>query len=384
MPRLTARPLSAAGVALALAALLVGCGADPDEPSPSGRLTTSSASPSASPTQTEADASAVAPTDAESLLDYLEQHADQTGLVIRRAGDPEPLVADSSDEPRSLASTRKILLLLAVAEDVAAGTLDPAEQVAIEDVERWYAPGTDGGAHDAAVAELGPDWTVQTVAQAMIIYSDNAATDWLLDRVGGSAAVDEVIDAYGMTSQDPLWVTLGEYLAWELEPEALLAASPAERVGIAERLAQAHPAGPVEVTLPPVEDQRDLAAVSTRGTAGEWAALMDAVATEAEAGDPAAAYTVEVLSWPLAVGDNAEKYTLFASKGGSLPGVITEADVIQPKGGERLTVVQLYGDLAPDAESAIAADFVHQQLLVRLAEDPAFLAEVADRLGGDS
>ena len=45
-----------------------------------------------------------------------------------------------------------------------------------------------------------------------------------------------------------------------------------------------------------------------------------------------------------------------------------------------MTVVQLYRDLPPDVEAAVVPDFLQQQLLVQLAQDPAFLAEVAERL----
>ena len=130
--------------------------------------------------------------------------------------------------------------------------------------------------------------------------------------------------------------------------------------------------------------QRELAGVSTSGTAAEWAALMDAIASAAADGDAVASYALEVLSWPLAIGDNAAAYSIFAEKGGSLPGVITEAAVIQVKGGERLTVIQLYRGLPPEVEASVGPDFIHQQLLALLAQDPAFLDEVAERLGTGS
>ena len=62
---------------------------------------------------------------------------------------------------------------------------------------------------------------------------------------------------------------------------------------------------------------------------------MDAVGTGAAEGDPVETFALRVLSWPLAIGDNAATYSIFADKGGSLPGVLTEATVIQPEGGDR-------------------------------------------------
>jgi beta-lactamase class A len=51
------------------------------------------------------------------------------------------------DEPLVMASTMKIVVLAAYAEAVASGDLDPAEQVLVADLEQYYLPMTDGGAH---------------------------------------------------------------------------------------------------------------------------------------------------------------------------------------------------------------------------------------------
>ena len=228
MNRRGTRHLTAPVAALAAAALLLtGCGSDGDGDGdgddPTAPPTSSGAPPASSaPSDSSGTDQTAAPvTDPSSLLDYLEQNQDQTGLVVLREGESEPVVSTSADELMPLASVRKVLILMAAAEGVVGGMLDPAEPVAVADVERWYAPGTDAGAHEAAVTELGASWTVQTAMQAMIMYSDNAATDWLLDRVGGTPTIDRVADAFGMTAQEPVWPGLGEVLAWDLEARCL-------------------------------------------------------------------------------------------------------------------------------------------------------------------
>ena len=100
----------------------------------------------------------------------------------------------------TLASTIKIVVLAAYAREVAAGRLDPHAELPIREWERFYLPGTDGGAHAAALAALGiptdqdgfasnPEAAVSwdRIAQAMIRSSDNAATDLLLIRARRSA-----------------------------------------------------------------------------------------------------------------------------------------------------------------------------------------------------
>ena len=350
-------------LATAIAVVLTGCAAPADR---------EVAAPTTDPT------SLAGPAD---LVTYVDGHRDDTALVVLRDDDPVPVVSVSPDEPMPLASVRKVLVLLAVADAMTRHAIDPATPVPMRGIERWYAPGTDGGAHDAAVADLGTDWTVDTTVRAMIAHSDNAAADWLLDAVGGPTAVDAVIAAYAMPRQDPAWPLLGEYRAWQRDPAAWLAADPGGRRDLAMRFANGTPAGPVSLTVPAVDAQRRLSLATNRGTAAAWAGLLHAVITRAAAGDAAASYALGVLSWPLANPDNAAAFTIFATKGGSLPGVVTEASVIKAVDGEMLTVIQFYRNVPSALEANMKASFVHQQLLARLALEPAFLDQVSATLG---
>ncbi|GGP41612.1 serine hydrolase [Saccharothrix coeruleofusca] len=101
-------------------------------------------------------------------------------------------VAHRPHEPQPLASAVKVVHL---AGYELAG-LDPEERVRVGDWERYYLP-LDGGAHPAALAELGipatngmtaddPNHEVRLddLVAAMIRHSDNAAADYLRHRLG--------------------------------------------------------------------------------------------------------------------------------------------------------------------------------------------------------
>jgi beta-lactamase class A len=47
----------------------------------------------------------------------------------------------------------------------------------------------------------------------MIRWSDNAATDYLLERVGGPEAVTRFARARGMTAQEPVVSIFGTFVA---------------------------------------------------------------------------------------------------------------------------------------------------------------------------
>ncbi|GAA3075494.1 hypothetical protein GCM10010485_11420 [Streptosporangium carneum] len=87
------------------------------------------------------------------------------------------LLALREDVELTLASTGKLLLLAAVARGIAAGDLDPAEVVEIEEDDRCGGSGLLG-------LLSGRRWAIGDLAVLVAAVSDNTATNALLRRVG--------------------------------------------------------------------------------------------------------------------------------------------------------------------------------------------------------
>lgn len=103
----------------------------------------------------------------------------------------------NADTPLVVASTMKIIVLAAYADAVARGDCDPTEPIPITDVETYYLPKTDGGAHPAGLHSLGIQTgaggfardraahiALDDIARIMIHHSGNAETDYLIARLG--------------------------------------------------------------------------------------------------------------------------------------------------------------------------------------------------------
>ncbi|WP_370291555.1 serine hydrolase [Nocardioides sp.] len=313
-----------------------------------------------------AAAAPAVPTTPDELLEWARTHPRQSAIVVLRAGDRTPVISLGAHRRMPLASTRKVLILLAASEQVTTGRLRLTDRVPQAALDRWYLPGTDGGAHPAALAAYGDDWTVETALRAMIVQSDNAAADWVLDRVGGPRVVDRLTRRLGLHDQDPIWSLRGEFLAWSSHPVRWLHSAPVQRQRLATRLAAAS-RGPVDVALPTVRAQRRLALASVRGSMADWAQLMRRIDEGARAGDAAFELAERVLSWPLEDPANAEVLDFFATKGGALAGVVTEATAIRARGGRTLYVAQAYRALPPAVEEELRTRFLQQLLYVRLA-----------------
>ena len=160
--------------------------------------------------------------------DYIQATPTTTSIVAYTFDDEGDPVADGSalfhnaDTPLVLASTLKVVVLAAYENAVLLNQLDPNEPVQLADVEKYYLPKTDGGAHIQGLASLGiatdalgfasdPSATLllDDIARIMIHYSGNAETDYLIERIG----LQQVNAIHDMSSQTFIRPLLGPALA---------------------------------------------------------------------------------------------------------------------------------------------------------------------------
>ena len=164
------------------------------------------------------------------MTDFILAHPQDTAVVSYTFGENGNLVDDGSalfynaDAPLVLASVMKTAVLATYAEMVVSGELDPNEPVPVAEWERYYLPGSDGGAHIAGLRSVGlvaddlgfavdqtAVVTLDDLATMMMHFSGNASTDYLLARVG-LERVTAVTQTH-LPHQTPIHYTLGYALA---------------------------------------------------------------------------------------------------------------------------------------------------------------------------
>ncbi len=357
----------------------------------------------------------------EDVLDYLVQHRKDVALVsftVAPDGSPDPadpVVLINADQPMVLASTIKIVVLAAYAREVAAGRLDPQAELPIREWERFYLPGTDGGAHADALASLGittdqegfardPDTPVSwdRIAQAMIRSSDNAATDLLLAKLG-ERAVRATLSEAGLSRHPHPPSILGLFLSLGNHDQGPLTRSRLKRLSRmspkayakevqrlqnryldeswreAELLWRQKNAGG-SFTL----EAQAAQALFPKGTARDYARVMVGVLH----GNFLSPQVSEVmrwqLGWPMEIPGNAETFLNFGAKGGSLAGVLTEAMYFTPKrgdfGGKPHVSVLFLRNLPSDTFDSLSDTFAHQLLLLDLGLNRSFAEQAEERL----
>ena len=124
------------------------------------------------------------------VLEFLSANPHRASLVVMRGDTALALV--NADRPMPLASTVKVLIAVEYAFQAAEGSVDPDARVPIAELERFYVPRTDGGAHEMWLKDararnaIAHDGTValREAVRGMIRFSSNANSEWVLDRLG--------------------------------------------------------------------------------------------------------------------------------------------------------------------------------------------------------
>lgn len=161
---------------------------------------TACAGPPESPSDRPCPAAASNVETVDGWVGYLAAHPGDVALVVDDGrgtrGEHRP------HEVQPMASASKALNMVAYTRAVATGAVSPDEPVRVGDWERWAVVGGGEDAHARALDNLGiardgthardPDRTVtlDQLVNQMIIWSDNAAPDYLRDRLGDQALVD--------------------------------------------------------------------------------------------------------------------------------------------------------------------------------------------------
>ncbi|MBI8999474.1 class A beta-lactamase-related serine hydrolase [Corynebacterium sp. CCM 9185] len=305
---------------------------------------------------------------------HLAAHPDDSAVVIipdATAPDGPDTVRKNTDTPLDIASAAKIIHLLAYADAVTDGTIDPDTPVPVSEWESFYLP-LDGGAHAAALTRLGvdkrepapgvavatdPDATVtfDDLVSAIIIESDNAAADWLTDTLGAPALATAATRAGWDNPHIPNY--LGSLLA-VLDPDG------ADDPGAASRRYREDPewADAILHRAPAgYSEQRDILRGTAMATAGDLAAVYTRLASgdHGPAGDIARRHLEHT---------PAPGYTAIGHKGGSLPGALADAMEIRREDGTPAVAV-LISTAIPEADytDALAA-FAWQDLMLQAVD----------------
>ena len=146
---------------------------------------------------------------ADRVAEVISGRPGRFGIYARNLGTNETIAIDA-DEIFSAESTVKTCILVYYARLVAAGTVDPAARVRLDETSRYIGTGVLRFLAD------GLEPTLDDLAWLMIIVSDNTATAMLMQAIGGPAEVNAATRELGCpTAQVTESITFEGALAGE-------------------------------------------------------------------------------------------------------------------------------------------------------------------------
>ncbi|MFQ5398760.1 MAG: serine hydrolase [Anaerolineae bacterium] len=291
------------------------------------------------------------------------------GLAAYRVGQAAEGAYLNADAPMPLASVVKLIHLVAYAEAVASGQLDPDERISLDELERFYLPGLDLGAHHRAVAELAdtdrisgepPGVRLEEVAWMMIRHSSNAAADYLHMRLG-QASIEETAVALGLQSQTAPCPFLGQFLAManhtrsgsDISAVRAYLEDPAGYGLEAMLLTDAYSRDPAfrqaEIAWhsgryrPSIATQQLFSeSLNPQASARDYAAVMARLAQNGLSSRESSFIARRILEWPMRFRANQALFTNLGYKNGALPGILTTVYYAYRPGDAAPGVVALF------------------------------------------
>jgi D-alanyl-D-alanine carboxypeptidase len=152
------------------------------------------------------------------IIDFIKKNPDRSAIYWTHNG---KIMADlRSNTKFPLASTVKIIIAIEFAKQVAAQKINPKEQIPISDLDIFYLPNTDGGAHKKWKELMAKSNLIQNnavsleeVAKGMIRFSSNANTEYLMMKLGLDN-INANLDSLGLKQHDRLYPIVSALLVF--------------------------------------------------------------------------------------------------------------------------------------------------------------------------
>lgn len=293
-------------------------------------------------------------------------YPEDVALVAYQIGQAEQGIYLNPAQPMSLASVVKIIYLVAYAQAVYDGRLNPTQAVLLSELEAYYLPNSDLGSHLQAIKTLEsegrifgepPAVRLEDVPRLMIEFSSNAATDYLQQRLG-QGSLEQTIVNLGLASHTAPCPFVGQFLAMGDRDEDGTAivngfrADPAGYSLTVMDLTNRYATDPdfraaqswAEREQRPTFASQFLFSkyLNSQASAGDYARLMEQITLNEIGPWEMNVLVRRYLEWPTFFPVNQEKLAWLGYKGGSLPGILTGAYYGQPWVMSRPVVVILF------------------------------------------
>lgn len=143
----------------------------------------------------------------DKVLNFIKTNPEKSSILLVR--NDTIFASRNIDKVMPLASTVKIILAIEYAEQSANRQINPDELISLSDLDKFYVPNTDGGAHPSWLESIkdkisDDKISIREISKGMIKFSSNANTEWLLNKLG-IENVNNRLDSLGLKNHTEIY-----------------------------------------------------------------------------------------------------------------------------------------------------------------------------------
>ncbi|MDQ0046859.1 beta-lactamase class A [Paenibacillus polymyxa] len=143
------------------------------------------------------------------VLNFLKENPSKASLYMIKNGMEK--ICYNSEVKMPLASTVKVIIAIEFVRQVVTKILDEQELVPLEELNKFYIPGSDGNAHHNWIKSIRSNHkgvqgkiTLLDITHGMLAYSSNANTEFLMAKMGLDK-INENIMKLSLSSHDKIF-----------------------------------------------------------------------------------------------------------------------------------------------------------------------------------
>ncbi len=143
----------------------------------------------------------------DKVLNFIKSNPEKSSILLVRNDTIFTII--NIDKVMPLASTVKIILAIECAEQSANGQINPDELISLTELDKFYVPNTDSGAHSSWLISIkdkiyDDKISIREIAKGMIKFSSNANTEWLLNKLGREN-VNNCLNSLGLKNHTEIY-----------------------------------------------------------------------------------------------------------------------------------------------------------------------------------
>jgi len=300
---------------------------------------------------------------ADSMLQFIIANKDRASLYVTKNDTLQARLNENKLMP--LASTVKLMIAIEFAKQAGSYIINEDSLIALVELDRYYLPNTDGGAHTAwlayekTIGHLKKDSVhLIDIAKGMMMFSSNANAEYLLDLVGMDN-VKSNVQLFGLDNHTAIFPIVSSLMLYQnprkiKEKDILNGIKALPEEAYCKTIFQIHNALKYDTILKKKFNSADLTVKMqqlwsdrlTASTTKNYVQLCSILNKRRYLTANSYGIIADIVEFFMEDEDNQKIYKQFGIKNGSTAFILTEAFYATMQSGEKIEAAYFFNNLS--------------------------------------